>query len=93
MADPELCDRVAGWTSFARSTKGKSCFVAGEGGPHVSLACTTSLEETCRRMNCRRSRLLNSWIRRADIFISLLQVPLENWSVGIGEAQFAPADQ
>jgi hypothetical protein len=31
-------------------------------------------------------------LRLEDIFISLLQVPLENWSVGIGEAQFAPAD-
>lgn len=31
-------------------------------------------------------------LRPEDIFINLLQVPPENWSVGNGEAQFAPAD-
>jgi phenylpyruvate tautomerase PptA (4-oxalocrotonate tautomerase family) len=31
-------------------------------------------------------------LRPEDIFINLLQVPAENWSVGNGEAQFAPAD-
>jgi phenylpyruvate tautomerase PptA (4-oxalocrotonate tautomerase family) len=31
-------------------------------------------------------------LRPEDIFINLLQVPAENWSVGLGEAQFAPAD-
>lgn len=35
----------------------------------------------------------NPGLRPEDIFISLLQVPLENWSVGLGEAQFALADQ
>lgn len=35
----------------------------------------------------------NPGLRPEDIFINLLQVPLENWSVGLGEAQFAPADQ
>jgi 4-oxalocrotonate tautomerase len=34
----------------------------------------------------------NPGLRPEDIFISLLQVPLENWSVGLGEAQFAPAN-
>jgi 4-oxalocrotonate tautomerase len=33
----------------------------------------------------------NPGLRPEDIFINLLQVPLENWSVGLGEAQFAPA--
>jgi phenylpyruvate tautomerase PptA (4-oxalocrotonate tautomerase family) len=31
-------------------------------------------------------------LRPEDIFINLLQVPPENWSVGHGEAQFAPSD-
>ncbi len=31
-------------------------------------------------------------LRPEDIFINLLQVPAENWSVGLGEAQFAPSD-
>ena len=31
-------------------------------------------------------------IRPEDIFINLLQVPAENWSVGLGEAQFAPVE-
>jgi 4-oxalocrotonate tautomerase len=31
-------------------------------------------------------------LRPEDVFINLLQVPAENWSVGLGEAQFAPAD-
>ena len=31
-------------------------------------------------------------LRPEDIFINLLQVPAENWSVGLGEAQFAPTD-
>jgi phenylpyruvate tautomerase PptA (4-oxalocrotonate tautomerase family) len=31
-------------------------------------------------------------IRPEDVFINLLQVPPENWSVGLGEAQFAPFD-
>jgi len=35
----------------------------------------------------------NPGLRPEDIFINLLQVPTENWSVGLGEAQFAPADQ
>jgi 4-oxalocrotonate tautomerase len=35
----------------------------------------------------------NPGLRPEDVFINLLQVPLENWSVGLGEAQFAPADQ
>jgi 4-oxalocrotonate tautomerase len=35
----------------------------------------------------------NPGLRREDIFINLLQVPLENWSVGLGEAQFAPAEE
>jgi 4-oxalocrotonate tautomerase len=34
----------------------------------------------------------NPGLRPEDIFISVLQVPLENWSVGLGEAQFAPAN-
>lgn len=33
----------------------------------------------------------NPGLRPEDIFINLLQVPLENWSVGLGEAQYAPA--
>lgn len=31
-------------------------------------------------------------LRPEDIFINLLQVPPENWSVGLGDAQFAPVD-
>jgi 4-oxalocrotonate tautomerase len=31
-------------------------------------------------------------IRPEDIFINLLQVPAENWSLGLGEAQFAPVE-
>jgi phenylpyruvate tautomerase PptA (4-oxalocrotonate tautomerase family) len=31
-------------------------------------------------------------LRPEDVFINLLQVPPENWSVGLGEAQFAPSD-
>jgi 4-oxalocrotonate tautomerase len=31
-------------------------------------------------------------LRPEDVFINLLQVPAENWSVGRGEAQFAPSD-
>ena len=31
-------------------------------------------------------------LRPEDIFINLLQVPAENWSVGLGESQFAPSD-
>lgn len=31
-------------------------------------------------------------LRPEDIFINLLQVPAENWSAGLGEAQFAPSD-
>ena len=30
-------------------------------------------------------------LRREDIFISLVEVPKENWSFGNGEAQYAPA--
>jgi phenylpyruvate tautomerase PptA (4-oxalocrotonate tautomerase family) len=30
-------------------------------------------------------------LRPEDIFINLLQVPPENWSLGHGEAQFAPS--
>jgi phenylpyruvate tautomerase PptA (4-oxalocrotonate tautomerase family) len=30
-------------------------------------------------------------LRPEDVFINLLQVPPENWSLGLGEAQFAPA--
>jgi 4-oxalocrotonate tautomerase len=32
-------------------------------------------------------------LRPEDIFINLLQVPPENWSVGLGLAQFAPSDE
>jgi 4-oxalocrotonate tautomerase len=32
-------------------------------------------------------------LRPEDIFISLIQTLPENWSLGLGEAQFAPADQ
>ena len=35
----------------------------------------------------------NPGLRPEDIFINLLQVPMENWSVGLGEAQFAPANE
>jgi 4-oxalocrotonate tautomerase len=31
-------------------------------------------------------------LRPEDIFISLVQTLPENWSLGLGEAQFAPAD-
>ena len=31
-------------------------------------------------------------LRPEDIFINLVQVLPENWSVGLGEAQFAPSD-
>jgi 4-oxalocrotonate tautomerase len=31
-------------------------------------------------------------LRPEDVFINLLQVPPENWSVGLGDAQFAPRD-
>jgi 4-oxalocrotonate tautomerase len=31
-------------------------------------------------------------LRPEDIFINLVQVLSENWSVGLGEAQFAPSD-
>ena len=30
-------------------------------------------------------------LRREDVFISLVEVPKENWSFGNGEAQYAPA--
>ena len=30
-------------------------------------------------------------LRREDVFISLVEVPKENWSFGSGEAQFVPA--
>jgi 4-oxalocrotonate tautomerase len=32
-------------------------------------------------------------LRKEDVFISLVEVPRENWSFGNGEAQFAPASQ
>jgi phenylpyruvate tautomerase PptA (4-oxalocrotonate tautomerase family) len=32
-------------------------------------------------------------IRRQDVFISLVEVPRENWSFGNGEMQYAPAVQ
>lgn len=32
-------------------------------------------------------------LRREDVFISLVEVPKENWSFGNGEAQYAPARQ
>ena len=35
----------------------------------------------------------NPGLRPEDIFINLLQVPTENRSVGLGEAQFAPANE
>jgi 4-oxalocrotonate tautomerase len=34
----------------------------------------------------------NPGLRPEDIFINVVQVLPENWSVGLGEAQFAPAD-
>jgi 4-oxalocrotonate tautomerase len=30
-------------------------------------------------------------LRREDVFVSLVEVPKENWSFGNGEAQYAPA--
>jgi 4-oxalocrotonate tautomerase len=30
-------------------------------------------------------------LRREDVFINLVEVPKENWSLGNGEAQYAPA--
>ena len=34
--------------------------------------------------------LQNLGIRRQDVFISLIEVPRENWSFGNGEMQYAP---
>src|SRR6201992_1920146 len=79
-------DYGSGWPGIARSDD------------LIFIQMTVNATRTLAQKKALYRRLVellteNPGLRPEDIFINLLQVPLENWSVGLGEAQFAPADQ
>jgi 4-oxalocrotonate tautomerase len=78
-------DYGSGWPGIARSDD------------LIFIQMTVNETRTLAQKKALYRRLVqllaeNPGLRPEDIFINLLQVPLENWSVGLGKAQFAPAD-
>jgi 4-oxalocrotonate tautomerase len=77
-------DYSSGWPGIARSDD------------LIFIQMTVNETRTLAQKKALYRRLVdllteNPGLRPEDIFINLLQVPLENWSVGLGEAQFALA--
>lgn len=76
---------------------GANCFGIARSDDLVIMQITVHDSRTIAQKKALYRRIVellteNPGLRPEDIFINVLQVPGENWSVGLGEAQFAPAE-